>query len=63
MRAAAGGECWDSDGGSDSLLVVSEPLDNETGHWTSVDENSLLVAENGQVKIQPLRLAAARTAA
>ena len=63
VRAAAGGECWDSDGGSDSLLVVSEPLDTETGHWTSVDENSLLVAENGQVKIQPLRLAAARTAA
>jgi glutamine amidotransferase len=63
VRAAAGGECSEFDGGSDSLLVLSEPLDAEIGHWTAVEENALLVAENGRVEIKALNPLRKRIAA
>lgn len=40
--------------GRDSVLVLSEPLDEDPGHWTEVPDASFLVAEGGQVRVEPL---------
>lgn len=39
--------------GGGSVLVLSEPLDEDMSHWTEVPEASLLIAEAGQVSVQP----------
>jgi glutamine amidotransferase len=62
VRAAAGGDCAGGVTGDDSLLVLSEPLDADTSHWTSVPEASLLVADRGQIDVHPLRLELAKAA-
>jgi predicted glutamine amidotransferase len=56
VRAAIGGGCTGDLSGDDSLLVLSEPLDTDTSHWTSVPEGSLLVADHGQVDVRPIAL-------
>ena len=41
----------------DELLVVSEPLDSDMGHWSEVPEQSLLIAEGlGQAAVEPFRV-------
>jgi predicted glutamine amidotransferase len=63
IKAADGGDCSQTGGGEDSLLVLSEPLDTEKGHWTAVEEASMLVVEHGHVETRKLVPAAARAAA
>ncbi|MBI3452624.1 MAG: class II glutamine amidotransferase [Rhodospirillales bacterium] len=52
IRAADGRDCVEGGDGK-SLLILSEPLDTAHEHWTAVDENHLLIAENGQVTLHP----------
>lgn len=63
IKAADGGDCSQTGGGEDSLLVLSEPLDTEKGHWTAVDDGAMLVVEHGHVETRALKLQAARAAA
>lgn len=53
-----GGGCeeWPANG----VLVASEPLDNVGGHWRTVAEGSLVIAEPGRVTSEPLDVAGAR---
>ena len=39
--------------GHGSVLVLSEPLDEDISHWCEVGEGSFLVAEDGKVRVQP----------
>ncbi|QJE72560.1 class II glutamine amidotransferase [Aerophototrophica crusticola] len=39
--------------GQDGVLVLSEPLDEDTEQWTEVPEGSLLVADRGRVEVMP----------
>jgi predicted glutamine amidotransferase len=63
IKAADGGDCSQTGGGEDSLLVLSEPLDTEKGHWTAVDEAAMLVVEHGHVETRTLKPEAVRAAA
>ncbi|MFV3129117.1 class II glutamine amidotransferase [Niveispirillum sp. KHB5.9] len=38
--------------GDDSVMVLSEPLDEDASHWNEVAEGSFLVAEGGRVTVQ-----------
>lgn len=42
------------EGGKDGVLVLSEPLDEDSAHWTEVAEASLLIAEKGRVDVLPI---------
>ena len=46
----------DADG---AILILSEPLDEETGDWIEVPDAHMLVAERGEVTLTPLAPAAA----
>lgn len=39
--------------GQRSVMVLSEPLDEDASHWNEVAEGSFLVAEGGQVQVFP----------
>ncbi|HYC04226.1 MAG TPA: class II glutamine amidotransferase [Azospirillaceae bacterium] len=41
--------------GHGSVLVLSEPLDEDQAHWTEVGEGSFLFAEEGRVRVEPFR--------
>jgi len=56
VRAAVGGDCSGDQSGADSLLVLSEPLDTDTSHWTAVPEASLLIADHGDIDVRRLEL-------
>ena len=56
VRSAVGGDCSGDQSGADSLLVLSEPLDTDTSHWTAVPEASLLIADHGNVDVRRLEL-------
>lgn len=38
------------------VLVLSEPLDEDTADWTEVPDGHMLIAENGEVTLTPLAL-------
>jgi len=42
----------EADDEEDSLLIVSEPLDGEGGHWVHVEEDCLLSVEQGRVRVE-----------
>ena len=37
----------------DSVLLVSEPLDEVTEHWREVPEGTLITVENGEARLEP----------
>ena len=40
---------------SNGTLVVSEPLDEDTSHWTAIGEAEMLVVRDKQVSVAPFR--------
>ena len=53
IRGAALAERIGDDRG---VLVLSEPLDEDTADWTEVPDAHMLIAENGEVTLTPLAL-------
>ncbi len=43
-------------GDDHGVLVLSEPLDEDTADWTEVPDAHMLIAENGEVTLTPLAL-------
>ena len=41
---------------SDSILILSEPLDDVEGHWHAVPESSMLIAGEGGVAVLPFKV-------
>ena len=41
--------------GGDSILILSEPLDDVDAHWRSVPESSMLIAGDGGVAVLPFK--------
>ena len=42
--------------GGDAVLVLSEPLDEETADWTEVPDAHMLIAQDGDITLTPLAL-------
>jgi glutamine amidotransferase len=47
-------DCGDC--GGDAVLVVSEPLDDDTADWTEVPDAHMLIAQEGEITLTPLAL-------
>ena len=41
---------------SNSILILSEPLDDVESHWRAVPESSMLIAEDGGVAVLPFKV-------
>ena len=48
---------------SDSILILSEPLDHDESHWNQVPESHVLVAGEGGVAIRAMEPAPPRSTA
>jgi glutamine amidotransferase len=42
--------------GRDAVLVLSEPLDEDTADWTEVPDGHMLIAQDGDITLTPLAL-------
>ena len=40
----------------DAVLVLSEPLDEDTADWTEVPDGHMLIAKDGEITLTPLAL-------
>ena len=40
----------------DAVLVLSEPLDEDTDDWTEVPDGHMLIAQDGDITLTPLAL-------
>ena len=56
--ARAGLLRMDHDDEKDSLMVLSEPLDDVDSHWSAVEEGSLVEVSGGKVRQTPFRVPA-----